>query len=223
MTYVIACSKIWDEDLIERLKNRLNADVVLITEKDQLTEENLTNLKAEKIFFPHWSYIIKPNIFNKFDCIVFHMTDLPYGRGGSPLQNLIIRGHKTTKVSALKCASGIDTGPVYFKRDLSLDGSASEIYKRATLVIEEMIIEVIKNHPIPVEQKGEVVLFERRKPEDGNLSGINNLEKIYDYIRMLDAEGYPNAFMENNEIRYEFSSVEWKDGELVSQVRIFKK
>ena len=30
------------------------------------------------------------------------MTDLPYGRGGSPLQNLIIRGFESTKISAIE-------------------------------------------------------------------------------------------------------------------------
>ena len=51
---------------------------------------------------------IPTEIFTSFECIVFHMTDLPYGRGGSPLQNLIVRGHKKTKVSALKVVKEVD-------------------------------------------------------------------------------------------------------------------
>ena len=30
-------------------------------------------------------------IHENYKCIIFHMTDLPFGRGGSPLQNLISR------------------------------------------------------------------------------------------------------------------------------------
>jgi len=45
------------------------------------------------------------------------MTDLPFGRGGSPLQNLIERGIKKTKISAIKVDGGIDTGDIFFKRD----------------------------------------------------------------------------------------------------------
>ena len=57
------------------------------------------------------------------------MTDLPYGRGGSPLQNLIIiRGLKTTKITAFKCVAEIDVGPVYLKKTLSLEGNAQDIY-----------------------------------------------------------------------------------------------
>ena len=81
---------------------------------------------------PHWSYIIPKDIFNLFNCVVFHMTDLPFGRGGSPLQNLIIRGYEKTKISALKVTNGIDSGPIYLKKPLSLDGTAYEIMIRAS-------------------------------------------------------------------------------------------
>ncbi len=56
------------------------------------------------------------------------MTDLPYGRGGSPLQNLIQRGHTSTMLTALRCGAGLDTGDVYLKQPLSLHGSAEEIF-----------------------------------------------------------------------------------------------
>ena len=45
------------------------------------------------------------------------MTDLPYGRGGSPLQNLIINGHKETMMSALRCVQELDAGPIYLKKN----------------------------------------------------------------------------------------------------------
>ena len=41
-------------------------------------------------------------IIRNYECICFHETDLPFGRGGSPIQNLIVRGFKTTKISAIK-------------------------------------------------------------------------------------------------------------------------
>ena len=62
--------------------------------------------------------------------MIFHMTDVLYGRGGSPLQNFIIRGHKETKLTAMKCVKELDAGPVYLKEFLSLLGNAEEIYMR---------------------------------------------------------------------------------------------
>ena len=43
------------------------------------------------------------------------MTDLPYGRGGSPLQNLIANKIYDTKISAIRAEGGIDTGRIYLK------------------------------------------------------------------------------------------------------------
>jgi len=124
------------------------------------------------------------------------MTDLPYGRGGSPLQNLIVRGNKSTKITALKCVSELDAGPIYLKRPLSLVGTAEEILLRASDLIAEMIVELLQTQQVPVEQQGDVVEFNRRQPSDGNISELDSLMQIYDYIRMLDADGYPHAFID---------------------------
>lgn len=59
------------------------------------------------------------------------MTDVPYGRGGSPLQNLILAGHADTQLTALKMVEEMDAGPVYAKRPLSLEGKAQDIYEKA--------------------------------------------------------------------------------------------
>jgi len=55
------------------------------------------------------------------------MTYMPYGRGGSPLQNLIVRGYRHTKLTALRMVEEFDAGPVYLKEDLCLEGNAEEI------------------------------------------------------------------------------------------------
>ena len=73
------------------------------------------------------------------------MTDLPYGRGGSPLQNLIVRGHSETKISALKVEKKLDTGDIYLKKNLSLEGSAQKIFQRANTSIIDMIKEIPVN------------------------------------------------------------------------------
>ena len=100
------------------------------------------------------------------------MTDLPFGRGGSPLQNLIVRGITETKISAIQCEAGLDTGPVYLKRPLSLEGTAQEIYSRANKVVESMILDILLHSPVPLSQEGEVVDFKRRVPEDGNMEAL---------------------------------------------------
>jgi methionyl-tRNA formyltransferase len=137
------------------------------------------------------------------------MTDLPFGRGGSPLQNLIERGIYQTKISAIRVVGEVDAGPVYLKYPFTLEGSASEIYRRASnIIFEKMIPEIVRNKPEPEPQRGEPVVFKRRTSQQSDISNLDSVQKVYDYIRMLDAEGYPAAFLEKNLLRVEFFNAE---------------
>jgi methionyl-tRNA formyltransferase len=202
-----------------------NDSWLLIDSKNEFNLVTLKEFNPSRIFIPHWSHIIPYEIFENYECVVFHMTDLPFGRGGSPLQNLISRGYKTTKISAIKVEQGLDTGDVYLKRILGLEGNASEIFERSSLVIEEMIREIINENIRPLPQVGEITEFKRRKPEDSNINELCDLEKVYDYIRMLDCDGYPHAFIETPNLKFEFINANFNKTEeiITANVRISKK
>ena len=153
------------------------------------------------------------------------MTDLPFGRGGSPLQNLIVLGLSETMISAIRVEEGLDTGDIYLKKRLSLAGKASEIFERASGVIGEMIKAIVADQLVPTPQQGEAVFFKRRKKDEGNISSLEEPVKVYDYIRMLDCEGYPNAFIETEHFRFEFSDATLSDNNesIQAHVRIIKK
>lgn len=218
--YVLATSRPWNEGMAERLTARTGSDFVLITSKDDLTVERLTAIRPEIIFFPHWSYRIDASVFGRFESVIFHMTDLPFGRGGSPLQNLIARGIYETKISALRCVEEMDGGPIYLKKPLTLHGSAEEIFLRASKIIEEMIVEILEKDLKPAAQTGAPTLFKRRKPEESNLAFASSLDQLFDMIRMLDAEGYPNAFLEVGDFRLEFARAARKQDQVIADVRI---
>jgi methionyl-tRNA formyltransferase len=112
----------------------------------------------------------------------------------------------------------LDAGPIYLKSPLSLEGTAQEIFVRASKIIEEMIVTIIQDQPEPYEQSGEVVVFKRRKKDDGNIADLKSLKQVHDYIRMLDAEGYPSAFLETDHFRFEFSNSSIKNDKLVADV-----
>ena len=198
-------------------------DVIYVRKNADLTYENLKNINPKYVFFPHWSHIIPAEIYENFQCIIFHMTDLPFGRGGSPLQNLIARKIYQTKISAIKCSREIDSGDIYMQRNFDIsEGSATDIYKKAGDIISEMIDEIILTSPIPVPQVGKVVEFKRRTPEESHIGSLLDIRSIYDYIRMLDAEGYPPAFLRNNDILFEFSHAEMRDDVITAVVKIKK-
>ncbi|MEA3493460.1 MAG: methionyl-tRNA formyltransferase [Candidatus Margulisiibacteriota bacterium] len=218
---VIATIKSWNIDYANKIGGQIGYDVFVVSEKSMLSKEYLEKINPKYIFFPHWSWKIPNEVYNHWECILFHMTDLPFGRGGSPLQNLIQRGIRNTKISAIKVVEELDAGPVYLKKELDLAGSAGEIYRRASKTIfEEMIPQIIEHSPAPKKQVGEVTIFKRRKPEESSIAALNSLMEIYDHIRMLDAEGYPAAFLKNKNVKIEFSQAKFKDHYIDAKVKI---
>lgn len=225
MRIIIATIKPWNIENAKQLeksyKGNLNVDI--ITEKEDLNISNLIKLNPEYIFFPHWSWIIPEDIYDTFNCIVFHMTDLPFGRGGSPLQNLISRGFKNTKISALKVQGGIDTGPVYLKEELELYGTAKEILIRASeIIFNVMIRRIIDNDIIPYGQEGEVILFKRRTKDQSEINSKLSLEQIYDYIRMLDGDGYPKAFIQFGPYKLKFCNAKLDKERIIANIEIME-
>jgi len=219
-TYIIATIKDWNIRNFYKIASEIRANWHLITNKEDLTFEKIEPLNPRYIFFPHWSWVIPKKVYSRFDCVVFHMTDVPFGRGGSPLQNLIAREIYETKISAIKVVEELDAGSVYLKRKLSLYGSAEEVFIRASRIIFDMIHYIIENEPSPVEQKGKPVLFKRRTPAESRIPDVRDLNKVFDWIRMLDAEGYPKAFIETENLRLEFSRASLKSGYIHVDVKI---
>ena len=220
---IIACSKKWffkNDDVKKFIKKK---NIVIITSKDKLKLKNLKKLNPSKIFFPHWSHKVPTTITKNYNCICFHTSPLPFGRGGSPIQNLILRGFLTSPVCALKMTDTIDGGPIYLKRNVSLKGNLSEIFNRISNVINTMIIHLIKKKVIPKKQKGKIYYFERLNYKEGFLKQDLSLSKIYDKIRMLDSDQYPKAFIDLKNTKIELTNANFKEGIIKCDAKIFKK
>ena len=195
---------------------------VFIQSEDELALLAGDSRDFRYMFFLHWSQKVTKEMLEACECICFHMTDVPYGRGGSPLQNLVARGHRETMLTALRMTEAFDAGPVYMKQPLSLEGStAEEIYQRASRLSCQMALCIATDEPKPVPQQGEPVVFKRRTPDQSRIPmDVSSLHALFDHIRMLDAEGYPRAFLEHGPLRLEFSRAALYNGRVVADVKI---
>lgn len=202
--YIVATTKEWNIKMFYERISKIPGSWKLISQPNELRLRTIKAFDPRYIFFIHWSDRVPKQIIDDFECICFHMTKLPFGRGGSPLQNLIARGNKSTMISAIRMVEEIDAGPIYFRQHLSLLGNAEEIFIRAGETIAEMIyILTIKDFK-PILQQGEITKFKRRSPSESRIPMDANLQKAFDWIRMLDAEEYPPAFIEMGNLRIEF-------------------
>lgn len=219
-TYAVVGSKPWNRRVFDELIVNYPGEWYFIDKPEELTFGKISSISPRYIFFLHWSWKVPREIINNHECVCFHMTDVPYGRGGSPLQNLIVRGHRQTKLTALRMTEEFDAGPIYLKEDLCLEGGAEEVYIRATYLSAQMIRRIIEEQPNPQPQAGAVVVFKRRKPRESGILELTSLQSLYDFIRMLDAEGYPRAFLEYAGFRYEFSRAALYDDRIIADVKI---
>jgi len=218
--YMVAGSRPWNVVLFDDVISKEPGDWVFVSKPSELSIERVMEFAPTFIFFLHWSWKVPSEIFENYECIGFHMSDLPYGRGGSPLQNLISRGHRDTILTAVKLVEEFDAGPFYAKEPLSLQGSAEEIYIRAGNLSASMISSIIQNGPEPRLQEGEPVVFRRRTQAESQIQPQTSMEDLYNFIRMLDAEGYPKAFLEHEGYRMEFTGAALLDGEVKANVSI---
>ena len=96
------------------------------------------------VFVLGYTKLLKGKIFdsNKLLLLV-HESDLPNGRGFSPIQWQILQNINDITVCLLKVSSEVDTGDIYKKMTMTLDGS--ELYDEIRMKQAEITFKLI-NH-----------------------------------------------------------------------------
>ena len=85
-----------------------------------------------------------------------------------------------------------------------------------------MAKEIIAKKLKPKAQIGTPVIFKRRSPEESAIPTNLTPRQLYDFIRMLDAEGYPHAFTRHGEYLVEFTQAKLDD-QIVTAKATFTK
>lgn len=218
MKFIIITKKKWD---LNNFKN-LNKNIFVL---DKINLIKIKKINPKIIFFIHWSKLIKDSVFNKYLCIQFHSSNLPKGRGGSPIQNQILFNIKKTKISAFKVSESLDSGPICLQSNLSLKGSALDILKRIENKSIQMIKKIINIKDLNFKkQKGKPSFFKRRKPSESkiNTHKTTTINKLYDFLRMLDAPCYPKAYVKLNKFKFMFNDIKINKGKINAKVEIIK-
>ena len=219
MKLIVANSKNWFK-LRSDIKKK--HDIFFIKDVNNLTYDSLKKFNPDYVFFPHWNSIVPDLIHENYKCIVFHTAPLPYGRGGSPIQNLILNDFENSPVCALKMTNQIDSGPIYAKKNISLAGTLKEIFIRINLVINDLIVDILTKDIQPIEQTKEGFSFKRLTLEDNMLPENANLKNIFDRVRMLDHPSYPSPYIKYGSLKFEFSKAKLINSELKLSCKVTK-
>jgi methionyl-tRNA formyltransferase len=130
---------------------------------------------------------------------MLHPSPLPRYRGGSPIQNQIIAGETSSKVSLFLMIDEVDAGDVVGQQDLSLEGTLDDIFNRIENAGVELTLQLLKHGLQRVPQDHSKATFcKRRTPDDSEITAeelaSKSAEYLYNKIRML-ADPYPNSYI----------------------------
>ena len=139
----------WSNNLFESLANDTSVSWTRIS--DSLSLEKVADIDPSWIFFFHWSDIVSKAMCEHFRCVTIHTSNLPDGRGGSPIQNQIIKGTRSSRVNALQMTRKVDSGPIYCSLPITLQGSLADIWQAIAEQAKRLIQKCINENPEPVQ------------------------------------------------------------------------
>ena len=130
--------------------------------------------------------------------IVVHASDLPGGKGFSPLQWQILEGRQKIVVTLLEAVLAVDAGPYYFKSSLEFDGTElhDELRHKLGSKIIEMCLDFAERGDslVPLPQQGEESFYPRRKESDDEMDIRKSILEQFNHLRIADNDRFPVYF-----------------------------
>lgn len=164
--------------------------------------EILSSFDVDFLVVTAYGQILKKEILEipKYECLNIHASLLPKYRGAAPINWAILKGEKKTGITIMKIEEGLDSGPMFLKREIELDEqiTAGQLHYRLMEMGADMIVEVIesivRNSIVAEEQDHDSssyasMLKKNMSIINWNDSGVN----IHNKVRGLDP--WPGSVM----------------------------
>lgn len=141
--------------------------------------------------------ILKNFDLNRYNLVV-HASDLPKGRGWSPLTWQILEGKNEITLTLFEAAEKVDSGLIYMKDTVVFEGHEliDELRKKIGEKSNEMILSFISSYPniTGYKQKGEPTFYPKRSAKDSELDVNKTIAEQFNLLRVADKERYPAFF-----------------------------
>lgn len=116
----------------------------------------LAELDPELIVVVAFGKILPQNVLDypKYGCVNVHGSLLPEYRGAAPMQRAIIDGKKTTGITTMLMAAGLDTGDMLLKSEVEIgeNDNFEDIHDRLADCGAKLLIETVEKI-----EKGEII------------------------------------------------------------------
>ena len=170
---------------------------------DLFTSINEVSARGNILFLVSCTEIVKTRHRELFDhTLVLHASDLPKNRGWSPHIWAVINGESKIVLSLLEAEDKVDTGRIWKKIDIQLDGTElyDEINKKlfdAELLLLSWACENINSVKPKAQDEIASNYLRKRTPEDSELNINQSLKEQFNQLRVCDPERFPAYFYIN--------------------------
>lgn len=130
--------------------------------------------------------------------LVVHESDLPKGKGFSPIQWQILEGKNEIIFTLFEAIETLDAGDIYSQEKISLEGH--ELFEEIRMLQGETTIKLIDNflNSYPnIEkkvQKGKESFYAKRKSEDDKIDIDKSIKDQFNHFRIAQNNEYPLWF-----------------------------
>lgn len=181
--------------LLKKDLSKLVDSVSVIHEHSEVKKGDVLCLvSCEKIF---------KNLDLNQNTIVVHESDLPRGKGWSPVSWQVLEGKNKIPVTLFEANKNIDAGVIYSQEFIELNGSEllDEIKTQQGLITNRLIEKFIASYPDVKGEKqvGESTFYDRRTPKDSELDINKTIKEQFNLLRIVDNQRYPAHFTINGE------------------------
>jgi methionyl-tRNA formyltransferase len=198
LSVVVDNPRSWFIPFAQRLAERLGSggnSAQLLSAANEIPENN-----DVAFFLSCEKKVAKPTLARSKHNIVVHASDLPQGKGMSPLTWQVLEGKDVIPITLFEAVEEIDAGPIYLKDSIQFRGSEllNEMHALLGAKIIEMCERFVGGYPSTKlhgePQQGDGTAYRRRKPEDSRLDPNKSIAEQFNLLRVVDNERYPAFF-----------------------------
>lgn len=149
-------------------------------------------------FYLSYGRVVGPELLARHkNNLVVHESDLPRGRGWSPLTWQVLEGKSSIPVTLLEAVNAVDSGPIYLREAIELRGNElvedlRRLQADATFLLCRRFV---LDYPMVLgkarKQVGDASYYQRRRPANGQMDVDKPLREYINLLRVSDNNRYP--------------------------------
>jgi methionyl-tRNA formyltransferase len=140
---------------------------------------------------------------NKYVMII-HESDLPKGKGFSPLQWQILNNKNKITACLFMATISFDSGDILFKNNILLNGTElyEEIRQKQAITSIKLINKFLKYYPKikRTKQVGNETFYKRRLPKDSEIDVNKSIKSQFNKLRIANNEDWPSFFLHKKHV-----------------------